>query len=120
MKGMSLVELLICLVIVGVLAAIAMPSYQGYLIDSRRKEAQMMLLSIKLQQEKLRLIQHAFADSDRLAMPVSEFYNFSLSNVSATSFTLHAEAKDSQAADTSCATMTLDQSMQRLPWACWK
>lgn len=44
-KGFSLLELMVSIVIVGIIASIAYPSYQQFVIDSRRVDAQQALMS---------------------------------------------------------------------------
>jgi prepilin-type N-terminal cleavage/methylation domain-containing protein len=53
-RGFSLMELMIVVVITGVLAAIAIPTFSGYVIKSRTSEAVQFLGVIKLKQEAYR------------------------------------------------------------------
>ena len=52
--GFTLLELLIVAVVVAVLAAIALPSYQDYVIKARRSEAKEALIRLALDQELFR------------------------------------------------------------------
>lgn len=52
--GFSLMELMIVVAIVGIIAAIAIPSYSGYVTRTRRAEAITALETIALNEEKYR------------------------------------------------------------------
>lgn len=58
--GFTLIELLIAVVIVGILAAIAMPSYQRHIIKASRAAAQTELLELASLQEKIYLNSNAY------------------------------------------------------------
>ena len=50
--GFTLLELMIVVVIIGILMAIAVPSYQGYVLRSHRTDAHSSLLDIAARQER--------------------------------------------------------------------
>ena len=55
MNGFTLIELLIVITIVGILAAVAIPSYQNYIVKSSRAAAQSELLQLAALEEKIYL-----------------------------------------------------------------
>lgn len=61
--GMTLVELLTVLVIVGILASIAVPSYRAYILRSQRTEATTELLHLQAAQEKFFLQNNQFTNN---------------------------------------------------------
>jgi type IV pilus assembly protein PilE len=118
-KGMTLVELMIVVAIIGIIAAIAIPSYQSQIQSSRRGDGMTQLLKLQMQQEAYRLENSSYATTAQLGVPTSDYYTFTVSAVGATTYTLTATAKGSQAYDTTCTPLTLDQSMNKTPVACW-
>ncbi len=63
MKGVTLMELLIVVVIVGILTAIAFPNYRDFVTRAKRAEAKAALLKIATNQEKFYLQNQAFTSN---------------------------------------------------------
>lgn len=118
--GISLIELLITVAILGVVMSIAIPSYENSLLTSRRTEALNELLKLQMNQESYRLENSSYASSSNITLPTSDYYTYSISNVTASSYTLTATAKSSQTSDSGCTSLTLDQSANKTPSGCWE
>jgi type IV pilus assembly protein PilE len=118
-KGMTLIELMIVVAIIGIIAAIAVPSYQNQIMSSRRGDGMTQLLKLQMQQESYRLENNSYATTAQLNLPVNDYYTFTSSAVTATAYTLTATAKSSQTADSDCTSINLDQSFNKSPVACW-
>lgn len=114
--GFTLIELMIAVVIAGVLAAIAFPSYQSYVRKSRRADAHAALQTLQLAQERYRTNHTSYA-ADLAALPggltlsADGHYQLSIDSGSATSsaYTVRATAVtgSSQAADEGCTQIWL-------------
>lgn len=86
-KGMTLIELLVVIVLMGVLAAIALPSYLNQAGKARGSEAKSTLGSINRSQQSYRWEKGIFAsDLANLDIKVQgKFYTYTLGSSSATS-----------------------------------
>jgi type IV pilus assembly protein PilE len=61
-RGFTLIELMIAVVIVGILAAVAWPSYQAYVQRGKRSEAQQLMLSIVNREQQFLLDARQYTD----------------------------------------------------------
>ena len=143
-KGITMVELLVVVTIIGILVALALPSYTSYARKANRGEAQQLLMNWANNQEIWRATHTSYAsgalmgDGTQLAVPTHAKYNFfvrasassppvvgNCANVAPTSaaFVLIACPQGDQANDESegvaCNPLTLDQSNSKTPASCW-
>ena len=113
-KGVTLVELLIAVVIIGVLSAIAYPSYQNYVLKGHRTAAKADLMMWQLAFEEQRTQNQSYISSAAKTIDTicpnctnnNSRYNFSVSAATVTTYTLLAIATDKQKVD-GCLKLTL-------------
>lgn len=122
-KGFTLTELMIVVVIIGVLAAIAMPAYQDYAMKARRSDGLKELLATQLALEKWRANNTTYTSSitgdlgfENTLSP-DGYYSTSIT-LSGATYTISADPQGIQAADTSCDPITIDQNGDISPDDC--
>ncbi len=121
-KGFTVIEVLVAMVIVSVLASIAYPSYVNQLRKSRRVEATTELVTLAQAQERFfarfRTYTSVVPGPDPCAgqacglakssnLSENEFYVLT-ANGNATSYTLTATANGPQTDDTDCRTLSIN------------
>lgn len=133
-NGFTLIELMSCVAIIAILAAIAMPSYQSYVAKGRRADGRAALMALLQAQEQYR------ANCPRYASTLStgsdcegqtiEFqwrspdrhYALTIIESGPTGFTAHADGQGAQSTDQECRQMRLrlDRgNIETTPKWCW-
>lgn len=119
-KGFTLIELLIVVVIVAILGAIAIPSYEAYTIRTRRATASACLLELAQFMERfytVNLQYHQDTAGADVALPTPQcrsdlagIYTFGFNGaVTARAYVIEAAPQGRQTRD-ACATLRIDQS----------
>lgn len=124
LKGFTLIELMIVVAIIGILAAIAYPSYQDSVRRSRRADAKAALLGFANAMERHYTVKSTYAgaaaggaDTGAPAIYATEapldggtkYYDLTINAAAGSSFTVWAAPKGAQA-DDPCGTLTLNQA----------
>jgi type IV pilus assembly protein PilE len=118
--GFTLIELVIAIVIVAILAAIAIPAYSSYVLQSHRTDAKTALLDMASLEERYFSVNNAYStaatDLGYAAYPTTVgggYYQVQAPTVvgatttAAATYTLSAVAVGTQLNDTQCQTFTL-------------
>ncbi|WP_088577584.1 type IV pilin protein [Xylella fastidiosa] len=124
-NGFTLIEVMIVVVIVAVLAAIAMTSYQGSILRTRRSAAQACLQQQAQFIERYYTTHMTYLGVEKSAPTcdpsanLDNFYRFAV-DAKASNFTLTATPQGAQAGDR-CGTLTLLNTGERTPRidGCW-
>ncbi|MDQ5910028.1 MAG: type pilus assembly protein PilE [Pseudomonadota bacterium] len=113
--GFTLIELMIVVAVMGILAAIAYPSYQDSVRKSRRADARAVLLEAAQFMER-RYTENLTAGYGGVTLPAAlqaapkdgnpKYYNVTLTNLAQNTFTLNAAPTGAQSSD-ACGTLTV-------------
>jgi len=114
-KGFSLIELMIAIAVLGIITAIAYPSYTNYVRDARRAEAQGAILEAAQWLERQFTVDGSYATSAGAARSISafntDFYTLTVATAANTTkqkseYTIQAAPGGAQSGD-SCGTLTI-------------
>jgi type IV pilus assembly protein PilE len=124
-RGFSLIELMIVIVIVGVLSAIAWPSYQQYVQRSNRAAAQSFMMTIAQRQEQYILTNRSYASTIaalNLTQPpeTNGRYSFDFESTTASTYVVRATPQGTQSVPGKFDVLTLSSTGAKLPTEEWR
>jgi type IV pilus assembly protein PilE len=111
--GFTLIEMMVVVVVIGILAAVALPNYFEFVRKGRRADALDAISMVQQEQERFRSQSLAFAGTfSDLRLPQASkagHYDLALSDASTLGYTLTVTAKagGKQAADGDCKSFTV-------------
>jgi len=113
-RGFTTIELMIAVIVVGVLSALAFPTFYNSIRKGRRSEAFTALSTLQQAQERYRSTNSTYADASHIAalgLPALTYYTVSIVDGSVGGSTYEATATavsgTSQANDTGCTLLVV-------------
>jgi len=77
-KGFTLIEIVVTAAIIGIIAAIALPSYEDYIRRSRITDAFNNLLSLRIQMERYAVDKRNYGSNEKCGVPTpnSDYFSY--------------------------------------------
>lgn len=125
-KGLSLIEILVVLLILGILVKLLTPVLQSYIVRSNRSDAIKSLSAMQISQEKWRLNSTSYGTLAQVwtgTNSLGGFYTMTVPSNGTTNYTLTATAGTAQSSDTGCTAMTITYASgtsTQTPTTCWQ
>ncbi len=136
--GFSLIELLIVIAVIAIVTAVAIPTYQSYILRAHRADGIQAVSTIALNEEEYMLNNGAYTNTlsnvwDNGTTSQEGFYTLTLvmldtggsvttNTANATGFQITATATGTQTADSACTPLVLmsnNASITKTPSGCW-
>ncbi len=115
MRGVTLIELMIVIVVLSILVAVGYPNYQEFTARAKRNEARAALLMLATNQERFYLNNNTFtADMTQLGFSASPattetgYYRVQVTAADASNFTATATYLQGGSEAGKCSTFTID------------
>jgi len=135
MAGVTLLELMAVVVVIGILGMIALPSYRQYVMRAQRTEAKTALLRLQTNQERFYLANHTYGGTADLAalgfatgLTENGSYQLTIAGADATTYTATATpvagGRIDMTQDAMCTTLSLTAQGVKTatgsnPTSCW-